>query len=104
MQVRPSDVEVSLHHVPFRSSGRDHLISSYKQACMLNASCSLLGHDSGLVDWRQQHAWCRCRGVLFDWCWPRPPVQALMAVMLQQMRSSSHNKETLQVGALTADL
>lgn len=43
MQVRPSDVEVSLHHVPFRSSARDHLISSYKQACMLNAGCLSLG-------------------------------------------------------------
>lgn len=31
-QVRPSDVEVSLHHVPFRSSAIDHVTASYKAA------------------------------------------------------------------------
>jgi hypothetical protein len=30
--VRPSDLEVSLHHVPFRSSALDHIIASYKGA------------------------------------------------------------------------
>jgi hypothetical protein len=31
-QVRPSEVEVSLHEVPFRSSALDHMIASYKGA------------------------------------------------------------------------
>jgi hypothetical protein len=90
-------VEVSLHHVPFRSSARDHLISSYKQACLL--TIHLLGRNSKLDDWAQQHAWWRSQGVHFDRYCQYPFVQALMAVMLQQMRSSSHNKETLQVCA-----